>query len=204
MPQILRHVYIVVLRAGVIHHVPLPLRHAGNNITSTLRHDRQSHACIGLYRIIRYNPMLLFSRQIMATRKRRSRRHQLSWTAQRVSHFCYTFLLFLVSNVFWQRCDAVRRSELAERKRKARGCAKVCLLFAFHVNAAVCERVCCSLNCLHRLQADPKSSFERFRRFAASVSFARRALRPAQQLCTTSGTRFLSLKGSSVISFAQR
>lgn len=69
---------------------------------------------------------------------------------------CYTFLLLLVSNVFWQRCDAVRRSELAERKRKARGCAKVCLLFAFHVNAAVCERVCCSLNCLRQTASRPK------------------------------------------------
>lgn len=79
-----------------------------------------------------------------------------------------------------------------------------CLLPISLGNAAVCEHVWVHSIAGDRLKAGPKLSFERFRRFAASVSFAPRALRPAQQLCATSGKRFLSLKGSVAIGFARR
>lgn len=147
-------------------------------------------------------------RQIMASRKRRSRRHQLSWTAQRVCAIrSIAFDLFFVLNIFQQRCDAVRRSGLAERKRKARGFAKVCVLcVCLTDNAAVCMPFssCLFLIVYHRIKARPESSFERFQSFAASASFAPGALRPALQFCATTAKRFRWRKGTGATICAQR
>ena len=144
----------------------------------------------------------------MASRKRRSRRHQLSWTAQRVCAIrSMAFDVFFVLNIFQQRCDAVRRSGLAERKRKARGAAKVCVLcVCLSDNAAVCTPFssCLLMIVYHRIKARPELSFERFRSFAASASFAPGALRSAPQFCATTGKRFRWPKGTGATICAHR
>ena len=146
----------------------------------------------------------------MATCKRRSRRHQLSWTAQRVSRFRHAFAsssLFLLL-LLLQRYHVVRRWELAERKRKARGSAKVCV-FHFGIqttSSAACRRFSFLLDLIacNRMKAGPGSLFERFRSFAASESFAPGALLPAPSLCVTWGKLFPPPKGIAGTSFEHR